>query len=284
MMTGSSNPIPSIPKETARAANAIFARSNFHILIGEHLESILEDIHLEAPERGGISKIEGATLAMLTFFQFFEGLTDTQAVDAVRTRIDWKFALHLPLIPATFRESALCEFRQRMLRDSASEIEFQKLIDRLARFSPSVSNNFQNLRSLDVTSLVCSVNRLNRAQQAMHQALEVLAARFPDWLRKVALPHWYGRYNHATPRLEVAILLGQQRFFMEEIGADIHHLTNEIDQSGSKEMGELPEIKVLNQLWSQQFHAPNLSFNHWPEKLTLDHCDMCPYKTAERRN
>jgi hypothetical protein len=118
----------------------------------------------------------------------------------------------------------------------------------------------------------------------MHQALEGLAARYPEWLRRVALPHWYGRYNHATPRLEVAMLLGQQRFLMEEMGADIHHLIDEIHRSGSKEMAELQEIKVLIQVWSQQFHGQNLSSNHWPEKLTLDHCNMCPYKAAGRRN
>lgn len=86
-MADSSKPIPSVSKETARAANAIFERSNFHILIGEHLETILEDIHFELPsERGGISKIEGAILVLITFFQFLEGFTDIQAVDAVRIR------------------------------------------------------------------------------------------------------------------------------------------------------------------------------------------------------
>jgi transposase len=280
-MADSSKPIPSVPKETARAANAIFGRSNLHILIGEHLETILEDIQLEVPsERGGISKIEVAILALVTFFQFIEGLTDIQAVDAVRTRTDWKFALHLSLIPAIFHESSLCEFRQRILVDFDSQLEFQRLIDRMARFNPSVRDNFQDLKSIDVVAFVCSVNRLNQAQQAMHQSLEVLAFRFPEWLRKATLPHWYGRYNRATPRLEVAILLGQQRFLMEEIGADIHHLLNEVHQSGSREISELHEIKVLKQIWAQQFQAPNL--NHWPEKLTLDHCNVCPYKAGRR--
>jgi hypothetical protein len=115
----------------------------------------------------------------------------------------------------------------------------------------------------------------------MHQALEVLALQFPQWLRKVALPHWYGRYNRATPRLEVAMLLGQQRFLMEEIGADIHHLLSEVHQSGSRELNELHEIKVLSQIWAQQFQTPYL--NQWPENLTLDHCNVCPYKAVGRR-
>jgi hypothetical protein len=102
---------------------------------------------------------------------------------------------------------------------------------------------------------VCLVNCLSRAQQAMNQALAVLAARFPEWLRRTALPHWYGRYNQATPRLEVALLLGQQRFFIEEIGADIHHLLEEIHRSGPPEMGELHEVGKFDQIWFQQFLA-----------------------------
>jgi transposase len=281
-MADSSKLIPSVPKETARAANAIFGRSNFHILIGEHLETILEDIKLEVPsERGGISKIEIAILALITFFQFVEGLTDIQAVDAVRTRTDWKFALHLSLIPATVHESALCEFRRRILMDFSSQLEFQRLIDRLAKFNPSIGTNFQNLKSLDVVAFVCSMNRLNRAQEAMHQALEVLASRFPEWLRKATLPHWYGRYNRVTPRLDVAMLLGQQQFLMEEIGADIHYLLQKIDQSESQEMSELHEIMVLRQIWSQQFQALNTAFNHGPPTLNLKDCDACLLKQTQ---
>jgi transposase len=282
MMADSSKPIPSVPKETARAANAIFGRSNFHILVGENLETILENIQLEGPSgKGGISKLEISTLALITFFQFVEGLTDIQATDAVRTRTDWKFALHLSLLPAILHESALCEFRQRMLIDFSRQIEFQRLIDHLVKLIPSICNSSQDLKVLDIVTFVCSINRLNRAQQAMHQALEVLALQFPQWLRKVALPHWYGRYNRATPRLEVAMLLGQQRFLMEEIGADIHHLLSEVHQSGSRELNELHEIKVLSQIWAQQFQTPYL--NQWPENLTLDHCNVCPYKAVGRR-
>ena len=281
MMADSSKPIPSLPKETARAANASFGRSNFHILIGEHLETILEDIDFEMPSgRGGFSNTEVAILALITFFQFLEGLTDIQAADAIRTRTDWKFALHLSLIPAIFHESALCEFRQRILIDFPGQLEFQRLIDRLSKFIPSIRNSFPDLKSLDVMTFVCSVNRLSQAQQAMHQALEALAFKFPEWLRKATLPHWYGRYSRATPRLDIAILLGQQRFLMEEIGADIHHLLYEVHHSGLSEMNELHEIEVLNQIWKQQFQALNLK--HWPEKLTVDHCNVCPYKAGRR--
>ena len=285
MMTSDcSKPVPSIPKETARAANAIFGRSNFYIVIGEHLETILEGIQCKhLTEKECESTLDGSIWALITFFQFIEGLTDVQAVDAVRTRIDWKFALRLSMIPARFHEYAFCEFRQRMLIDAFSQGEFQKLMDRLTTLVPSFKANFQNLDSLEVVASVCSVNRLNHAQQAMNQTLAVLAAKFPDWLRKIALPHWYGRYSHASARFEVAMLLGQQRFLMEEIGADIHHLLGKIHQSGSSEIGELHEVVALSQLWSQQFKALNLAPNHWHENLNLKDCGTCAYRGAGRR-
>jgi transposase len=268
--------VPSIPKETVYAANASFCRSNYYILIGQHLEVILGGLASESSlERLGYARGQGALLALITFFQVAEGLTDIQAVDALRTRVDWKFALHLPLMPGMFHERMLCEFRQRMLHDEVCRDEFQNLINRLITCIPSLGNKIQNIKGLEMISLVCSVNRLNRAQQAMNQVLEILAARFPAWLRKIALPHWYGRYNNATPRLDVAILLGQQRFFVEEIRVDIHHLLEEIHRSGLPGIHELFEVQVLEQVWQQPFHGRTEASDRWPETLDSKNCAAC---------
>jgi transposase len=277
--------IPSIPKETLRAANAILGRNNFYIVLGESLEAVLENTPLHySCGKEGASPTAGTTESLITFFQFVEVLTDIQAADAVRTRIDWKFALHLSLIPARFDERKLCQFRQWIWMDAAGQHEFQTLIDRVTRFVPSLKNNFQNLTSLEVIAAVCSMNRLHHAQQTMNRLLEILATQFPDWLRKVALPHWYGRYSHETPRFEVAILRGRQQFLMEEIRTDIHHLLRKIDQSGPREIGELEEVRALHQVWSHQFEALNFVPGHWAENLKVNACDTCPYKMAERRN
>lgn len=286
MMSDCSKSVPSLPKETARAAGAIFGRSNFYIVVGEHLDAIIEDIQLQQDSADGeyISKVDGSTCALITFFQFVEGLTDGQAVDAVRTRLDWKFALHLSLTPVRFHEHVFCEFRQRILTDPSSEQEFQRLMDRLIALAPSLPSNFQDLKCLEVVLSVCSVNRFEHAQQAMNQALEILAARSPEWLRKIALPHWYGRYNRAMPRLEVAVLLGQQRFLMEEIGADIHHLLEKIRQSGSRELGELHEVHALGQVWSLQFTESNRAPNDLSKNLNLRDCSTCAYRGAGRRH
>jgi len=45
------------------------------------------------PARCGKSAISPARLALITVMQFAEGLSDSQAADAVWSRIDWKYVL-----------------------------------------------------------------------------------------------------------------------------------------------------------------------------------------------
>jgi transposase len=52
-----------------------------------------------------------------------------QAADAVRSRIDWKYALSLELTDSGFDFSVLCEFRVRIIAGSAE----QQLLDILLK-------------------------------------------------------------------------------------------------------------------------------------------------------
>ncbi|WP_267901196.1 transposase [Dulcicalothrix desertica] len=56
----------------------------------------------------------------MTVMQFGEGLTDRQAADAVRGRIDWKYVLGLKLTDSGFDASVLCEFRKRLCEHNLS--------------------------------------------------------------------------------------------------------------------------------------------------------------------
>ncbi len=59
--------------------------------------------------------------------QFVEGLSDRQAAEAVRSRIDWKYALSLELTDTGFDFSILSEFRQRLLTKGKES----KLLDKI---------------------------------------------------------------------------------------------------------------------------------------------------------
>ena len=61
--------------------------------------------------------------------QFREGLSDRQAADAVRGRIDWKYLLALDLADAGFDFSVLCEFRGCLLQHEATERLLGRVLD-----------------------------------------------------------------------------------------------------------------------------------------------------------
>jgi transposase len=69
-------------------------------------------------------------LALVTVLQFAEHLSDRQAADAVRARMDWKYALALELTDPGFDSSVLCEFRTRLLAGSAEQRLLDAVLDR----------------------------------------------------------------------------------------------------------------------------------------------------------
>jgi len=66
------------------------------------------------PSRGPAAQAPGQ-VAVVTLLPFAENLSDRQAADAVRSRIDWKYLLGLELTDPGFDFRILSEFRQRLL-------------------------------------------------------------------------------------------------------------------------------------------------------------------------
>jgi transposase len=87
-------PIGSIPAETVRIARAACPKGTLAMRLRDRVGSIFEDEQFAAlsPRRG-----QGAQapwqLALVILLQYVDGRTDRQAADAVRERIDWKYAL-----------------------------------------------------------------------------------------------------------------------------------------------------------------------------------------------
>jgi transposase len=78
-----------IPEATQRVARAAFPRGNFYMQVADRLGTLYHDAQFKAlfPRRGQPAEAP-ARLALVTVLQFAEGLSDRQAADAVRSRID----------------------------------------------------------------------------------------------------------------------------------------------------------------------------------------------------
>ncbi len=117
-----------VPAETARIAHAAFPKKNPYLRLADTLGIIYQDGDFAQlfPFTGQPAPAP-VRLALTTILQFAEGLSDRQAADAVRGRIDWKYLLCLELTDPGFDASVLCEFRARLITGEAEELLLTKL-------------------------------------------------------------------------------------------------------------------------------------------------------------
>ncbi|MGH9831358.1 MAG: transposase [Blastocatellia bacterium] len=118
-----------IPEETIRVAQRTFPKGHALMRLRDQLGPIYADAQFLAlfpPE--GQPALSPWRLALVSVLQFAEGLSDRQAAEAVRSRIDWKYALALSLDDPGFDASVLCEFRSRLMAGHAELLLFETLL------------------------------------------------------------------------------------------------------------------------------------------------------------
>jgi transposase len=163
---------PSVPEETSHVARAAFPKGTLCLHIADELGPIYNDGQFAAlfPRRGKPAEAPGR-LALATVLQFVEGLSDRQAADAVRGRIDWKYALGLSLVDPGFDHTVLSEFRSRLIEGKAERLLFDTLLQRLRDQGLVKAKGRQRTDSTHVLAAVRGLNRLERVGETMRAAL-----------------------------------------------------------------------------------------------------------------
>src|SRR5688572_12578576 len=126
--------------------------------------------------------------------QFRENLSDRQAAEAVRARIDWKYLLGLDLDDPGFDHSVLCEFRGRLVAGGAAALLLDRLLVVCRARKLLRAKGRQRTDSTHVLGALRVLNRLERVTETLRAALNAVAAVAPEWLRALAPPEWYERY------------------------------------------------------------------------------------------
>jgi transposase len=248
-------PMPTIPAETARVAHAAFPAGNPDLQVRDQLAAIFEDgdfVHL-FPRRGQPAEAPWR-LALVTLFQFAENLPDRQAADAVRARIDWKYALALELTDPGFDHTVLSEFRGRLVEGGAEHVLLDVLLARARRLGLLKARGRQRTDSTHVLAAVRALNRLALAREALRHALDVLATAAPDWLRAHAQPEWAERYRRRGAEDRLPRGREAQRALAEEVGADGMALLAAIDAPGAPPwLRAVPAVQTLRRVWVQNY-------------------------------
>jgi transposase len=115
----------------------------------------------------------------VTILQFAEGLSDRQAVHAVRSRLDWKDVLRLELTDAGFDASVLSEFRARLIAGAAEYLLFDTWLTWCRNRQLVKARGRQRTDSTHSLAAVRALNHPEVVGETRRHALNTLAVVAP---------------------------------------------------------------------------------------------------------
>jgi transposase len=244
-------PIGETPAETAHVACAAFPGGTVTTRLRDEFATLYEDADFRTlyPSRGqpGLAPWR---LALVTVFQFLEHLSDRQAADAVRGRIDWKYALGLELTDPGFHFSVLAEFRARLVAGKAEHLLLDKMLERFKARGLVRARGKQRTDSTHVLAAVHDLHLLELVAETLRATLDDLAAVVPDWLRKVAQPAWFKRYGRRVEDYRLPQRQGEREALAIEIGLDGFALLDALDAPNAPAAArQEPMVGTLRDVW-----------------------------------
>jgi transposase len=252
MQAQTQNPIP---EETQRVARAAFPKGNLYMRMRDELGELYQDEQFIDlfPGRGQSAESPGR-LAWVTVMQFSEGLSDRQAAEAVRARIDWKYVLGLELTNQGFDYSVLSEFRGRLVSGQKEQRLLDQLLEVLKERGLIKAGGKQRT---DATHILAAVRQLNRVEivgETMRQALNELAEAAPEWLKSVSPADWFPRYGRRFEQIRLPKTPAEREALTLQIGQDGVDLLAALPSApDAEQLGKLEGIVFLRRMWLQQY-------------------------------
>src|SRR3954467_1896997 len=250
------SPVPDVPELTARVARAAFPKGNPYLRLRDELGTVFRDADFaDLYPRRGQPALPPWKLALATVLQFAEDLSDRQAADAVRGRIDWKYAPGLELDDPGFHFSALSEFRGRLTAAGAQRLLLDQMLEACKDRGLIKARARQRTDSTHVLAATRDLNRLELVGETLRATLNALAAVAPEWLRALAPPEWFDR--HAARVEETRLPKGQEARYThaEVIGTDGYRLLEALrSDAAAAWLWQVPAVEVLRRVWLTQFY------------------------------
>jgi transposase len=249
-------PMGPIPEETARVAKAVFRRGNLYMRMRDELGPLFTDMTF-APlfaGRGRPAEAPGR-LALVTVMQYVEGLSDRQAATAVRSRIDWKYALGLELTDLGFDSTVLSEFRTRLVAGRAEQRLLDGLLEQCRARKLLRAQGRQRTDSTHVLGAIRALNRIECAAESLRHTLNSLAVVAPEWLRTHSQPEWLERYGPRVDDYRLPKGEPQRQAHAHTVGMDGYALLDAIYAEGAPAwLHEVPAVETLRRVWVQQYY------------------------------
>ena len=248
-------PIGEIPPETVRVARAAFPKGTVVTRLRDEFSELYrdEDFSRFYPKRGQPA-FAPWRLALVTVLQFLEQLADRQAAEAVRSRIDWKYALGLELTDPGFHFSVLAEFRAHLVDGQSKHLLLDTMLERFQQRGLLKARGKQRTDSTYVLAAVRDLHLLELVGETLRATLDDLAAVAPEWLRGIAPAVWFGRYAHRIEDCRLPKSQEKREAPALAIGADGFLLLDAFDAASAPTAArEVPMVETLRKAWRTHY-------------------------------
>jgi transposase len=241
-----------MPEELAKLVHLVPVGSAYR-LVGDMLYEQYREVDFvdmyHAEGKPGISPVD---LAFVTVFQFLENLSDRQAAEALRVRVDWKYALHLPLDYAGFNFSVLSEFRDRVIRHEAEARLFDAVLTQLRALGLVKRRGRQRTDSLAVLSKMRDLNRLEMVVETLRLALRAMLKAEVTWTRATVPTTWEEVYGDRC--ITAKMTQAERQGMAERVGPDGQWLLERLQaETAPPGLRTLSAVELLATVWQQQF-------------------------------
>ncbi|HEX3523728.1 MAG TPA: IS1182 family transposase [Stellaceae bacterium] len=245
-----------VPEETTRIARAAYPKGNIYLQLRDEFGTIYEDKQFVDlyPRRGQPAEAPWR-LALVCVMQFREGLSDRQAANAVRGRLDWKYLLGLELSNPGFDSSVLSEFRQRFLTNEREVLIFDLFLTQLRDRGYLKMRGQQRTDSTHVLAKIRSLNRVEVVGETFRAVLNTLAVAAPEWLKEQWQEAWIERYEHRVEDYRLPDGKQARQEYAVVIGKDGTKLLDALYADTTPTwLRELPLVQTLRRIWVQNFY------------------------------
>jgi len=247
--------IDPIPEQTARIARAAFRCGNPFMRMRDEIGTLFTDETFAPlfPARGR-PVVSPWRLALVCVMQYVEGLSDRQAAEGVRARIDWKYSLSLALDDPGFDASVLAAFRTRLVSGGLEQRMLDLMLEHFRAHQLLKARGKQRTDSTHVLAAIRAVNRLECVGETMRAALNSLAVVAPDWLRAHSDPEWVDRYGPRVDETRLPEKPEARRELAQVIAADGYRLMEAISAPDAPAwLHEIPAVQTLRRVWIERF-------------------------------
>ena len=242
-----------IPEDTAKLVKEILDEDDPYRLIGDRLSDFLvdEDFADFYADTGGPA-ISPVILSFVLIFQMMEKLPDRMAARALKVRMDWKYALHLPLNYEGFHFTNLSHFRQRLIENEAKYLVFDKLLQTLIDLGLVRQKGKVRTDSSHVLGAIANLSRLELVLETERVVLNVLQKEDQEWYNEQIPAAFQEEYG--TKRSDYQLSENEVKRTLQQAGADGWWLLQRLKQA-PKTLQALEKVQTMQEIWEQQFET-----------------------------